>query len=251
VGSRRWGAFAQYAAVPLTNLLTLPENLSFVEGALVEPASVALRAARHGQIGVGSSVTILGAGAIGLLVGLWAQAMGATLISVADINPARLEHARALGFDDVFDSRSGEYVEHIDALTQGKGVDIVFESAGSPITQRQAIEAVRPGGRAVFLGITHADLQLPEQVAESILRKEVCVQGSWAAYGNPFPGPDWMDTIEFMSTGRVDFSKIADWTGPLAEGPDIYQQFRDKTIHSTKIIFLPNEDSEGLPDVQQ
>jgi len=242
VGSRRWGAFAQYVAVPATNLLNVADNVSFEEAALVEPASVALHATRYAGVDVGSSVAIVGAGSIGLLVGLWARAMGASLVSIADVNPTRLQVAASLGFDDVFDSRKGDYVAHINSLTNGRGADIAVESAGSHITQRQVIEVLKPRGKAVLLGISHRDVTLPEVVGESILRKEITIQGSWAAYGMPFPGPDWTDTLEYMSSGRLDVKPLIDWTGPLSQGPEIYEGLKTRKIQCTKAVFLPNNE---------
>ena len=107
-------------------MLQLPDNISTKEGALIEPLAIGMYAATRGEVTVGSSVVILGAGCIGLVTLLACKAFGATDITVCDVIPSRLEVAKKLGATRVVNGREENVVEVIDKLTEGRGVDKVF-----------------------------------------------------------------------------------------------------------------------------
>ena len=148
------GCYEEYIAFPENMCFKLPENMTTKEGCLIEPLSVGFHAANQGDVQVGESVVILGAGCIGLVTLLACKAHGAGNIIVADIVDARLEKAKELGATHVINSKEVNALEEIARLTGGKGADKVFETAGSPITIAQTAFAVKRGGTITLVGLS-------------------------------------------------------------------------------------------------
>ena len=132
----------------------LPENISTKEGALVEPLSVGMHAANQGNVQLGDSVVILGAGCIGLVTLLACKAHGATDITVVDVIPKRLDYAMKLGATRVINGKEADAVEEVRKITNGAGMDKVMETAGSPFTIKQTPFMVKRGGTIVLVGIS-------------------------------------------------------------------------------------------------
>ena len=161
LGSRKDGAFAQYAAAPARNLLPLPDEVSFRDGALVEPAAVTLHGMIRVGIAAGDTVAVMGCGPIGLFAIQFARIMGARRIIAADIAPEKLTVAKAVGAEECIDSEAHDTVEALFSLTEGNGVDVAIETDGVPQTQEQCIRSLRKRGRLLYLGTSHRDVVLP------------------------------------------------------------------------------------------
>lgn len=194
------GCYENYIAFPENMAFKLPDNISTKEGALVEPLSVGMHAANQGQIKLGDSVVILGAGCIGLVTLLACKAYGATDITVVDVAPKRLEFAMKLGATRVIDARTVDAVVEIDKLTNGKGIDKVFEAAGSAFTIAQTPYIVKQGGTIVLVGIS------PQEKIEfnfaKIMAKEIKIESVFR-YRNIYP-----QAIAAISQGKIDVSGI-------------------------------------------
>jgi L-iditol 2-dehydrogenase len=151
------GAMRTYLAWPERCLVPLPDGLSDVEGAMLEPLGVALYAVDLGEVRPGASVAVFGCGTIGLSVLQVARAAGAQLYA-ADLPslPHRLAAARALGAA-VFEGGSGAEVPAILDATGGRGVDVSFDASGDPEAVEAAVATVKPGGRAILVGIPCED----------------------------------------------------------------------------------------------
>jgi (R,R)-butanediol dehydrogenase/meso-butanediol dehydrogenase/diacetyl reductase len=146
------GGFAEYVAVPIDRLHKIPDQLSESIAALAEPVAVAIHTVRKSDLVVGENVAILGAGPIGLLIGMVAKLNGANTIFISDISPYRLAKAEELGFT-ALDARNVNVTEEILSKTNGHGVDIVFEVAGSQITANQMVEIVKTRGQIVVVSV--------------------------------------------------------------------------------------------------
>lgn len=160
--SSEWGGFGDLALVESYQLTPL-EGISTVAGAVVEPAAVALNAAVRAGIGPGTSVFVAGAGGIGVLTIMAAQALGAASIHVLEVNPARTAFAATLGAQVVSEADRDRIGEHLRASTGGLGVDVAMDCAGKPPALAACVEAVRPGGTvgipAVHPGPTEVDVR--------------------------------------------------------------------------------------------
>ena len=194
------GCYEEYIAFPENMCFKLPENMTTKEGCLIEPVSVGFHAANQGDVQVGESVVILGAGCIGLVTLLACKAHGAGNIIVADIVDARLEKAKELGATHVINSKEVNALEEIARLTGGKGADKVFETAGSPITIAQTAFAVKRGGTITLVGLS-AQEEINYNFAQ-IMDKEATIKSVFR-YRNIYP-----KAIEAVSAGAIDVNGI-------------------------------------------
>ena len=194
------GCYEEYIAFPENMCFKLPENMNTKEGCLIEPLSVGFHAANQGEVQVGDSVVILGAGCIGLVTLLACKAHGAGNIIVADIVDARLEKAKELGATHVINSKETDVLTEIGKLTNGKGADKVFETAGSPITIAQTPFVVTRGGTITLVGIS-AQEEINYNFAQ-IMDKEATVKSVFR-YRNIYP-----KAIEAVSSGTIDVNGI-------------------------------------------
>ncbi|WZL72994.1 NAD(P)-dependent alcohol dehydrogenase [Clostridiaceae bacterium 35-E11] len=151
------GVFANYVSHPEDMCFKLPENVSNIEGAMVEPLSVGLHATGEGQVKLGDTVVIFGAGCIGLSTLLASKARGASTIIIVDIMENRLEKAKELGATHTINPKEVNSVEKILALTSDKGADVVIDTAGAEVTVKQTVDVLKAGGTIVLVGMTPKD----------------------------------------------------------------------------------------------
>ena len=194
------GCLMNYMTFPADMAFRLPDRIGTREGALIEPLSVGIHAAKQGRVTLGSSVTILGAGCIGLVTLLACRAFGATDITVADVIPKRLEFAEKLGATRVVNAAQEDTVKTMDALTDGNGTEVVIETAGSAATISQVPFLVKRGGRIVLVGMAPQDV-ISFNFAK-IMAKEAEIQSVFR-YRNIYP-----QAIRAVDRGIIDISSI-------------------------------------------
>jgi L-iditol 2-dehydrogenase len=151
------GVFTNYVTHPEDMCFKLPENVSNIEGALVEPLAVGLHASSIGGVKLGDTVVIFGSGCIGVVTLLASKARGASSIIVVDVMENRLKTATRLGATHVINAREVEVIKTIEALTDGKGAHVVIDTAGAEISVKQSADIVRRGGTIVLVGMTPKD----------------------------------------------------------------------------------------------
>ena len=151
------GVFTNYVTHPEDMCFKLPNNVSYVEGALVEPLAVGLHASGMGEVKLGDTVVIFGSGCIGLVTLLSCKAKGASKVYVVDVLENRLETAKKLGADDIINAKEYDVIQKIGELTEGQGADVVIETAGTEITVKQTADVVSRGGTIVLVGMTPKD----------------------------------------------------------------------------------------------
>ncbi|WP_435178331.1 NAD(P)-dependent alcohol dehydrogenase [Halorussus sp. AFM4] len=213
------GAFAEYVAWPTDFAHRLPDEVSIREGALCEPLSVGLHAARRGEVGAGDSVLVTGAGPIGLLAMAAARAAGATTVVVADVVEAKRRRATERGADAVVDPGEEDLAEAVRAETDGEGVDVVIEASGAESAIRGSLDAVRRGGTVVFVGLP-TEAAIPLDVGD-IVDSELDVRGSFR-YRNAYPA-----AIDLVADGAVDLAGIVDFAADLADVDDAFRRAAD------------------------
>ncbi len=194
------GCYENYIAFPENMCFKLPENISTKEGALIEPLSVGLHAANQGNVQLGDSVVILGAGCIGLVTLLACKAHGASDITVVDVIPKRLDYAMKLGATRVINGKEKDAVEEVMKLTNGVGVEKVFETAGSPFTIQQTPYLVKRAGTITLVGIS-AQEKIEYNFAQ-IMDKEPEIKSVFR-YRNIYP-----QAIAAIADGTIDVSGI-------------------------------------------
>ncbi len=231
IGAHRPGAFAEYVAVPAKACYALPDTIDDIRGTLVEPTACALRAVELAGVAPASAMLIQGAGPIGLLSLVVALRAGASTVIVSDINPTRLGLACAWGATHGINPAERPLHDTVLALTDGMGVDAAIDAVGLPMTRKDAICAVRPGGRVVFIGLHEDETTVP---ANHIVRSEITVQGSFCYTQANFTGALRLLAHEF---GPLDRSWIA--MRPLGDADASFAQLIDNPSAATKIVLQP------------
>jgi len=151
------GALRQWMAWSEKSLFPIPDALSFADGAMLEPLGVAIHTVDLGKLKAGMTVGVFGCGPIGLLIIQVARAMGATNIIATDKLVHRVEAAKAFGASHTFLAEAGHELEGIRAASNGRGVDVAFEAAGTQDAVDVSVAAVIPGGKVVLAGIPADD----------------------------------------------------------------------------------------------
>ncbi|KJH53762.1 putative chlorophyll synthesis pathway protein BchC [Dictyocaulus viviparus] len=195
------GSLTRYVVLDADFCYKLPENVSFEEGALMEPLSVAVHACKRANIQIGHRVLVEGAGTIGTLCMMAAKAAGASEIVLTDICRSRLEMAKKLGADHTIyvkgmsasDIRSN-VIDHLETEP-----DVTIECTGVHTCIEAAILTTRSGGVIVLVGVGDSRADLP--IIESALR-EVDIRGVFR-YANCYP-----TALNLISSGQVDLSGI-------------------------------------------
>ena len=194
------GCNEEYIAFPENMCFKLPDNVSTKEGALIEPFSVGFYASEQGGVKTGDTVVILGSGCIGLVTLLACKAHGAGKIIVADLVEARLQKALEIGATEVINSGKEDALKKIEELTNGRGADVVFETAGSPVTIAQTPFIVRRGGVITLVGIS-AKEEINYNFAQ-IMDKEATIKSVFR-YRNIYP-----KAIAAVSGGAINVKGI-------------------------------------------
>ena len=151
------GCLENYIAYPENMAFKLPDHITTKEGALIEPLAVGMHAAAQGNVKLGDSVVILGAGCIGLVTLLACKAYGATDITVVDVLQKRLDYAMRLGATRVINASNEDTIEAYSKINP-KGADVVIETAGSKVTIQQTACLVKTGGTVVLVGMAPEDI---------------------------------------------------------------------------------------------
>ncbi|RKD89180.1 NAD(P)-dependent alcohol dehydrogenase [Halopiger aswanensis] len=215
------GAFREYVAWPADYVHTLPPSVSTREGALCEPVSVGIQAVRRADVEVGDTVLVTGAGPIGLLAMDVARAAGAANIAVVDIIPAKLERAADRGADLAIDNREADVAAAVrDEF--GAGVDVAIEATGSPPAIESALEAPRPDGTAVLVGLAPNET-VPVDTFE-LVRRQVDVRGSYR-FANTYS-----TAISLLEAGRIDAAGTIDVELPIDRIGDAFERAKEPDV---------------------
>ncbi|WP_184404147.1 galactitol-1-phosphate 5-dehydrogenase [Geomicrobium halophilum] len=239
IGARHPGSYAEYVKLPAENILPIPANVDYDTAALVEPSAVVAHGFYRTSIQPGAEVAITGCGSIGLLAIQWAKIFGAKKVYAIDIDDSKLQVAKEIGADVLINSKEKDPQPLIEEYTNGLGVELVIESAGSPVTSAQVLALPKKGGEVVFMGIPYADINIERFYFEKIVRNELTVLGSWNAISSPFPGKEWTSTIHYMSTGQLNIKPMISHRLQLEEGPKIFSKILNREGNFVKVLFYP------------
>lgn len=194
------GVFQEYVAHEAGLCFKLPENVSTMEGALIEPLAVGFHAANLGDAHIGQTAVVFGAGCIGLVSMMALKAKGVSRVYVVDIMAKRLEKALELGADGIINGAERDAVEAVLELTGGAGCDLVVETAGTQITTRQAIHMAKKGSTIVLVGYSKSgEMTLPMSLS---LDKELTFKTVFR-YRHVYPM-----AIDAVAAGKINLKGI-------------------------------------------
>ena len=217
------GALTYYLCHPESFTYKLPDNMDTMEGALVEPAAVGMHAAMLADVKPGKKIVILGAGCIGLMTLQACKCLGATDIAVVDVLDKRLAMAGQLGATVVINGAKEDTVACCQQFSGDMGADIVFETAGSAITVKQAPYLVMRGGKIMIVGTVPGD----SAINFLKINREVSIQTVFR-YANRYPV-----TIEAISSGRFDVKSMVTHIYDYA---DVQRAFDESVNNKREII---------------
>lgn len=226
IGSRRPGTMAEYVAVPAQNIFPLGDDVSDLEGAFFEPASIGIHGIELARFSAGANAIVIGAGTIGILTAQTLKGYGASTVVVSNHTAARLEQARAAGLSNLVNTAEEGWRQRAFELNGGNAFDFVFDTAGTPATIIDALEMAANRATVCYIGTPKAPVEFTVPQWELINRKELLVTGAWMSYSKPWPGIEWQKVNEFFNRGilRVDPSMI-DATYNLREIADAFKKF--------------------------
>ena len=219
------GCYMKYVPFQADLCFKLPEGMSTKAGAMVEPFATGMYAAEKGEITVGNTVVILGSGCIGLMTMMACKARGASKIIVCDLEDIRLAKAKELGADFVINSGKEDPLAKIQELTDGRGPDVVFETAGSKFTIAQTSHIARRGGLIVLVGMS-AEEEITYNFGQ-VMAKELRIK-SLFRYVNMFP-----KSVATAGSGLAPLEKVATHEYALK---DIQQAFEDSVNKKNEVV---------------
>lgn len=213
------GGFSEYLAVPKEYVWKISDQMSYDEGAIVEPLTVGFHAVERADIHLGQKVVIFGLGIIGLSIVQFAKLAGAQTCAV-DMVEQRLEVATQLGADKTFNAsiEDSKLDEKIAKWSNGC-VDRVFEAVGVPAVQEQALRIVRPGGKLILVGQSESPMKLSSLY---VTRREIEIIGTLACL------LDFPTVIDLLDKGIIDAKSLITHRFNLNQVKEAYEVIEKK-----------------------
>jgi len=209
------GCLTPFVVHPAAFTYRLPDNVSFAEGAIVEPLSIGLQAAKKAAMKPGDLAVVIGAGTIGAMTALAALAGGAARVILADVVPDKLALFAGNPAVTTVDVRTRPLADAVAEASGGWGADVVFEASGSANAYAGLVDVMCPGGCAVLIGMPVAPvpldvvaLQAKEGRIESVFR-----------YANIFPR-----ALALIASGAIDVKPFISRTFPFSEGVRAFEE---------------------------
>ena len=229
LGITRDGGCQDFIVVPQENVYPIPDAVSFEEAAILDMEVWA--ALTKCGIRKGETVLVVGHGPAGLVASQIARTMGAARVILCGRSPARMEKARAIGVADAYVSaQDGTLEQTVRSETEGRGVEVAFEGAGTPESVGAALESVMPGGRVVLYGVQRAPLDGFD--LNRIVLKDLEV------YGALSDRRGWEDVISLVSSGNLRLAPLITHRFPLDQASAAYEMVRNKSDAVVKAVLI-------------
>ena len=184
---------------PAAFTFKLPDNVSFAEGAMVEPLAVGMHGVNKARVRAGDVAVVVGAGPIGMVTALAALAGGCSQVFITDVQPQKLELAGKYPGITPIDVREKNIAEVLGAATEGWGADIVFEASGNPRAIQGVFDSLCPGGCVVFIGMPTSQVSLDIVTAQV---REARIENVFR-YAHVFPR-----ALALMGAGKIDVKPL-------------------------------------------
>ena len=220
------GCLTGFVVHPAAFTFRLPHNVSFAEGAMIEPFAVGMQAAARARIKPGDVAVVLGAGPIGTMVALAALAGGCSRVIITDVHQPKLEIAGAYAGVTPVNVRTEDVLAVVQEMTDKWGADVVFEASGAPRAIESAIGLAAPGGAIVFVGIpverAHFDIA-------AAIGKELRVETVFR-YANVFDR-----ALNLIASGKVDLKPLISETFPFERSIEAFERAAEGRPHDVKL----------------
>lgn len=242
VGSRQAGSMAECVIVPAQNVFPVADDVTELQAAFFEPATVALHGIELAKVRPGGTAIVLGGGTIGILCAQALSAYGIDRVVVTKRTSASFGPVEAAGLPNVVATSEEGWQERARELAGCTGFDYVFDTAGTPQTILDAFEVAGNCATVCFVGTPKSDVTFTVREWENINRKELTVTGSWMSYSAPWPGVEWDKASELFAAGTMRIvDEMVDSIYPLDQAQEALQRFAQRGGVRGKILI----DSQG------
>ena len=227
-------SFAEYSVIPQESAIPIDKEIPLDKAALIgcSVTTGVCAATNTAQVRPGSSVVVFGAGGIGLNAIQGAAIAGAEKVIAVDLLDAKLEMARQLGATHTLNASNSDPIPEIQALTDGLGADFAIEAIGANVTFEQAIRAIRPRGKAVWIGVPS---QEPLSLEPGILGGEKMVMTS--TYGSARPRDDMPRLLALYRAGVLKLDELISRTYQLEEINEAFEDLLNGEVARGMIQF--------------
>lgn len=233
MGFQTTGVASHYFAVDAAKVTPLPDDLTYDEGAMIEPLAVAVHAIRQAGDVSGKKIAVLGAGPIGILVAQVAKGMGADAVMVTDISDVRLAKARECGVDFCENTKNVDFGQALLSNFGPDKADIIYDCAGNNVTMGQAVQYARKGSTiilvAVFAGMAQIDL--------AVLNDHELDLNTTMMYRNE----DYVDAIRLVNEGRVQLKPLISSHFAFRDYKKAYEYIDANRENTMKVIINVQE----------
>lgn len=233
MGFQTTGTASEYFAVDASKVTPIPEDMSFEEGAMIEPLAVAVHGVKQVGDVQGMNIVVIGAGPIGNLVAQTAKGMGAAKVMITDVSDLRLEKAKECGIDVCVNTAKTDFGEAMLAAFGPDKADVIYDCAGNNITMGQAIKHARKGSTivlvAVFAGMAEIDLAVAND-------HELDIKSTMM-----YRHDDYIDGIRLVNENKVFLKPLISQTFAFRDYLKAYQYIDDNRETTMKVIINVQE----------
>ena len=227
-GITRDGGWTDRLVVPERNLHRLPDALTDEVAAILDVEVYS--AFRKPGVSPGDTVAVVGAGPAGLIALQCARILGAGRVIVSDSRPERLALSKRLGADHIVNVHECQFVEEVKIITNGQGVDLAFDAAGTERSFLDVLQVLRPQGRAVLYGVP--DRAIAQFPLQEVILKDITL------YGSLSDRTGWDELIELVATRRIDLQSLITHRFPLRQAGEALPIIRNPQSGAIKGILL-------------
>ena len=220
------GVLRETVVHPAAFTFKLPDNISYAEGALVEPMAIGVYAARKAEIAPGDVAVVIGAGTIGTVTALAALAAGCSQVILTDVVQEKLDLVAGMAPVVPVNVRTQNLNEVVKAHTDGWGADIIFEASGSEAAAATLFEPLCPGGRVVYIGLPGQPVPLDMAYAISKEARILTIM----RYTNIYPR-----TLGLMASGKIDLKPLITDTYPFSQAIQAFEYASHPRPTSVKV----------------
>src|SRR5512147_3218896 len=232
----RIGTFSEAVVCPAEMLVPIRNEMPWPQAALVGccvPTGVGA-VTRCAEVEAGASVLVIGCGGVGLNVVQGAKLAGAGIIAAADLLDSKLAYAKDFGATHTINAKSDNVVDRVRELTQGRGVDYAFDAIGGEVTTLQILDAIRPGGVAVIVGMAAMAVRAPITPYNMALQ-EKAIKGTM--YGSVRPNIDFPKLVDLYLDGRLKLDQLVSRTYKIEEINDGFTAMRTGQVARGVVVF--------------
>lgn len=224
------GAMAEYVCIPEHLIYRLPNSMSYIQGAMLEPLAVAYRAVKNCPSLEGKNVLIVGAGTIGLLALQLVRLQNPHKVFVTDLSDFRLETAKRIGADITINPSKKKIEEIILNATEQNGIDVAIEAVGVSATVQQAMSVLKTGGTCKWIGNSAKMINLNMQ---DVVTRELNISGTYI-----YTHEEFGEVVELLASGKIDVEAIISKKVTLEEGIGIFKQLSKDASELIKVVIV-------------